>query len=92
MTRPDLPDPKTPHDRYLHDIATTQRAILDHLTGGGDTADGGTVTLIEPAGGHVNLDGMKRKELDAYAASVGVENPSKLPNIDAVKAAIAEAR
>lgn len=34
------------------------------------------------------LAGKTRAELNAIAASLGVENPQDLPNIDAVKAAI----
>ena len=37
----------------------------------------------------VDLDSMKRAELDDYAATVGVVEPEKLPNIQAVKDAIA---
>lgn len=39
----------------------------------------------------VDLDGMKRADLDDHARTVGVEEPEKLPNIQAVKDAIAEA-
>ena len=38
-----------------------------------------------------DLDSMKRTELDEYAATVGVVEPEKLPNIQAVKDAIAAA-
>lgn len=37
----------------------------------------------------VDLDALKRAQLDDYAASVGVEDPDRLPNIQAVKDAIA---
>lgn len=45
----------------------------------------------QPSGDDVNLDDMKRDQLDAYAAKVGVEDPTALPNKDAVKDAIRKA-
>lgn len=41
-----------------------------------------------PAETTPDLDSMKRAELDAYAAKVGVEDPDQLPNIAAVRDAI----
>lgn len=50
--------------------------------------DGWSTTPPAPAETTPDLDSMKRAELDAHAAQIGVEDPDKLPNIAAVRDAI----
>ena len=114
-----LPQPKTPNDHFLRDIATSLRVLAGRDD---DEPESGPTVLREPVEGvdatptvhtskgtrptadtspseppgtgapqtsdDVDLDNMKRDQLDAYAEKVGVEDPKALPNKDAVKDAI----
>lgn len=51
----------------------------------------GSAYVAEPDAPAVNLDGLTRDELNAYAGRVGVEDAASLPNKAAVIAAIEDA-